>query len=268
MQRHFDRDEPRPVAPTVAARPFQLYPEERHWWSFSDYGAVLGVMRQLQPKRVLEFGPGSSTLALIEGGAERIDTVEDDASWAEVYENRLVKRFPTAQYPTTIALHRYIWGEPLSIPIVDRERYDLALIDGPLGTDRRAAAVRYALARSRAVLAPTETKNPELLVDLKALAKELGAEMQVWETGPLSGGFALLMLPTLAPAAGEHAEHAGGDATAPAVAERNVDPAELIIPEPPPLQTPEGPALETPAPAPLSKRQQKKQQQAAKRQQS
>jgi hypothetical protein len=264
--RHFDRDEPRAlVAPVdvVAPGPFKLYPEERHWWSMSDYGAVVAVMRRLQPKRVLEFGPGSSTLALIEGGAEHIHTLEDQPDWADVHETRL-----QAKFPDIVHLHRYTWAEPLTIPPVDGEHFDLALIDGPLGTDRRGEAVRYALARSRAVLAPTETKNPQVLEDLKRLAAEVGADMQVWETGPLSGGFALLVMPVPPAPPGEHAERTGGDATAPAVEERTVDPGDLSIPEVPDLQTPEGPRgmpVQTPSPAPLSRRQQKKQEKASKR---
>lgn len=177
-------------------RTFKLYPEERHWWSMNDYGAVVDAMAELRAHdfataRVLEFGPGSSTLALVEGGAETIDTCEDNPDWAQVYEARLVPRFPTPEFAARIALHRYVYGDPLRIPAIDDRRYDLALIDGPLGTDHRPAVVRYALARCRAVLVPTEDKNPAFRRMLHAIADELGWRISVAETGPLSGGFAL-----------------------------------------------------------------------------
>lgn len=171
-------------------RAFRLYPEERHWWSFNDYRAVLDTMRALTPARVLEFGPGSSTLALVEGGAAHVDTCEDDPDWAQVYEERLV-----TQFPDIVHLHRYTWRPDLSIPAIDGERYDLALIDGPRGTDRRPEVVRYALARCVAVLVPTEDLNRLFRQTLTAIAAERGWTITIRETGPLSGGFALFTRP-------------------------------------------------------------------------
>jgi hypothetical protein len=171
---------------------FELYPVERHWWSFNDYRAVLDTMRALKPSRVLEFGPGSSTLALIEGGATHIDTCEDDPDWAGVYEERL-----QAKYPEVVTLHRYAWHEPLAIKAIDAQTYDLALIDGPLGTNRRPAVVAYCLDRCRAVLAPTEDGNPGFRLELRRIAEARGLTLEIRETGPLSGGFALLTQPKL-----------------------------------------------------------------------
>lgn len=171
---------------------FDLYPEERHWWSFNDYRAVLDVVRARAPRRVLEFGPGSSTLALIEGGAIEIDTCEDAPDWAEVYEARLVPRFPSPTYPAGIRLHRYTWGEPLMIPALEGASYDLALIDGPHGTDRRVEVVRYCLDRAAAILLPTEDANRAFMPAVRALAAARGWRVTAWQTGPLSGGFALL----------------------------------------------------------------------------
>lgn len=168
-------------------RTFALYPVERHWCSFADYGAVLDVMQRLRPELVLEFGPGSSTLALIEGGAHHIDTCEDNPDWSEVYEERLMRAFPSI-----VKLHRFTLSDPLTIPVIDQQYYDLALIDGPLGTDARQPVVRYAMDRCRAVLAPTEDGNPKFRPFLVNLADERGWRIEIVETGPLSGGFALL----------------------------------------------------------------------------
>lgn len=172
--------------------PFKYYTEEARWWSANDYQAVLDVMRDCgHPKRCLEFGPGSSTLALLEGGAQRVDTCEDDPVWANTYEERLVLRFPTQVY-----LHRYVYDVPIRIPAIDEQKFDLALIDGPYTTPKRPPVIRYCLERCHWVLVPTEDdgrrESSYLRPILNDLAAEYGAEIEFFETGPLSGGFALL----------------------------------------------------------------------------
>lgn len=170
---------------------FRLYPEEARWWSSQDYHAVVEITRALQPGRVLEFGPGSSTLALIEGGAGVVDTCEDAPDWAQVYEERLVGRFPDV-----VRLHRYEFADPLVTvaPEVDAALYDLALIDGPRGTPSRPAVLRYALARSLYVLMPCEEWRTDawLRPIISEQAAEVGAPVEFFETGPLSGAFALV----------------------------------------------------------------------------
>jgi hypothetical protein len=171
--------------------PFRLYPEEQRWWSAQDYQAVLDAMKQTGARRCIEFGPGSSTLALVEGGAETVDTCEDSPDWADVYRTRLADRFPEQ-----VRLHLYAWplGSPLSIEGLDAQRWDLALIDGPLGTERRPDVLRYCLARCRWVLMPTEDHHsaPWLRPRIAEIAQAAGVPVDVRETGPLSGGFALV----------------------------------------------------------------------------
>lgn len=167
-------------------RSFALYPEEKHWWSFNDYGAVLDVMQELKPTRVLEFGPGSSTLAIIEGGAEAIDTCEDNPEWVDVYRDRLVARFPEV-----VTLHPYVWARNISIPVVDDRVYDLALIDGPWDPAKRLPALNYALARSAAVLMPVDASKA-LTNRLEGLSKRGTHRVEIRDTGPLAGAFALI----------------------------------------------------------------------------
>jgi len=174
----------------MTGRTFALFPEETHFWSFADYGAVLDVMVRLHPKRVLEFGPGSSTLALVDGGAERIDTLEDDPAWAEVYEDRLVKRFPAI-----VHLHRYVYYDPLVLPSIEYRTYDLALIDGPHGTQHRRAPLVFSLAHCAAVLMATEDCKPDhqsLRPLITEEAERHKFDIEWMETGPTSGGFALM----------------------------------------------------------------------------
>jgi hypothetical protein len=176
-------------------RAFSLFQNETNFWSFSDYGAVVDTVSALGAKRILEFGPGSSTLALIEGGATSIDTCEDDQVWAEIYEERLVRRFPDI-----VHLHRYSWKltGPI-IPALDSETFDLALIDGPFETERRFPIIGYALQRCRSVLVPTEdagrTNQSLFRPYLNMLAKNEHLYLEIRNTGPLSGGFALLTRP-------------------------------------------------------------------------
>lgn len=168
--------------------PFRLYPDEQRWWSFSDYAAVLAVMRRLQPARVLEFGPGSSTLSLIEGGARHVDCCEDDPTWWKVYRRSLEMRFPEI-----VNLVRYYWQDPVTVPELDHERYDLALIDGPRETPKRPQVIEYCLARCAYVLVPTESNEGSRLIreTCEDLAARTFRKLSFMETGPCAGGFAL-----------------------------------------------------------------------------
>lgn len=181
------RSDSKPRPSTLKARRFALYPEEQRWWTFEDYQTVLDVMRRIRPEKILEFGPGSSTLALIEGGAASIDTCEDDSDWAQVYRERLVERFPGI-----VRLHSYEWSECFTIPALDGERFDLTLIDGPRGTPRRPAVLSYALLVSRWVLMPTEEYQTRAW--LRPIIVELAGARPVEfiESGRGSGAFALV----------------------------------------------------------------------------
>jgi hypothetical protein len=121
--------------------PFALYPEAHAWWSVDDYAALLDLVRRLQPKTVLEFGPGGSTLALVEGGAQRVDTCENDPEWLAHYQARL------DPHRQIVTFHAYAHTESLTIPALDDRRFDLGFIDGPRNTETRWSAIQYALAR-------------------------------------------------------------------------------------------------------------------------
>jgi hypothetical protein len=174
----------------MTTREFRLYPVEQHWLSFADYGAILDVVEGLQAKRVLEFGPGSSTRALIEGGANHIDACEDNDHWAEMYRVRL-----QAKFPEHVQLHSYLWSDPLHVPTVNARRYDLGLIDGPRETYKRQSVVAYCLERCTRVLVPLEeTDDGEHLMRgfVERLAGACGRYVGYKETGPLAGSFALI----------------------------------------------------------------------------
>lgn len=167
---------------------FRLYPEQKHWCSFHDYGAIMKAAQGLQAKRVLEFGPGSSTLALIEGGAEHIDACEDNPHWESHYRERLEGRFPAH-----VTIHAYVWSDPPSIPSINGQYYDLAVVDGPNQTHKREAVIVYALDRcTRVLVACEDAEGPGLRGSIERLANARGRYVGYRETGPLAGSYALI----------------------------------------------------------------------------
>ncbi len=139
---------------TVKTGPFRLFPEEHRWWSFADYAQLLAIVERFRPRRVLEFGPGGSTLALVEGGAEIVETFEDDVAWLKVQDKRL------HPHRAAVILRLYSHSEPLSIYEADGQRYDLAFVDGPRETERRRVEIAYAAERSRVVVTHDATSSP------------------------------------------------------------------------------------------------------------
>lgn len=95
-------------------------------------------------KSVLEFGPGNSTQALIDGGVEIITAFEQDAAYAE----SIKIRFPA------IRLFCY---DPSQIPISRGfvSNFDIALIDGPTVksfTPSRLNAALFCFTRTRIIM--------------------------------------------------------------------------------------------------------------------
>lgn len=168
-------------------RRFALYPKEQHWWSFNDYGAVVDEVARLGAKTALEFGPGSSTLALVEGGCRSVDALEDDGHWYDVYATRLAKAGRDAG--ARVVLHRYTWSDPVNVPAVGGMTFDVALIDGPRYTPNRVAVLLYCLERARWVILPTE-EQPWLRETAARVAEQRGVPVVFRETGPLAGSFA------------------------------------------------------------------------------
>lgn len=111
---------------------FQFYNEERRIFEFVDYGALLDECRRVKPSRVLEFGPGASTLALVEAGVPEIHTCEHQDRWFGAAAEML------APHPA-VKLHRYINEAKVSVPTLPAGMFDLAFVDGPVGLEARSA---------------------------------------------------------------------------------------------------------------------------------
>lgn len=101
---------------------FKLYKEQKHTFSFIDYGMLLKEAAGV--KSALEFGPGISTLALIEAGVEKIVTLEHDPKWFDA----AVAQFK--DYPQ-VSVRTYK-DEPVVEADVEGE-FDIAFVDSPKG---------------------------------------------------------------------------------------------------------------------------------------
>jgi hypothetical protein len=101
---------------------FKLYTEQKPTFPFVDYGML--VKEATGVKSALEFGPGISTLALIEAGVERIVTLEHDPIWFD----KAVKQFK--DYPQVEV--RPYKDEPVVEADVEG-KFDIAFVDSPKG---------------------------------------------------------------------------------------------------------------------------------------
>jgi hypothetical protein len=184
---------------------FRLYPTERHWWSFRDYEAVLAACERTRAAvtetegwtggmTALEFGPGSSTLALVEGGCASVDCLEDDPRWHAVYLRRTQAEVGAL---ARVSVHLYRHADPVAHPPTDGLRYDVGHVDGPLGSENRGPSVRYCVDRCRVTLVDLEDwgcRSPTRS-HVDAAVQEYGMRLEVVDVGRHMGHLAVLTHP-------------------------------------------------------------------------
>jgi hypothetical protein len=102
---------------------YKLYKKERSTLHFADYGEIMSAVAGM--KSVLEFGPGLTTLALIEAGVPKIVSLESDPEWLEKQREEL-KAYPQVE------LHSFEDEVPVRIN-AELGKFDLALVDSPAG---------------------------------------------------------------------------------------------------------------------------------------
>jgi hypothetical protein len=112
---------------------FKLYAVQEHTFPFADYGKLIEEVQKLGAKTALEFGPGISTLALIESGLERIVTCEHDDEWFEKAKEKF------REYPQ-VEVVRY-WDEPEATSEAVGV-FDVGFVDSPKGFTHLVPSIR------------------------------------------------------------------------------------------------------------------------------
>jgi hypothetical protein len=112
---------------------FDLFRTEQAVFTFDDYAALMGAVRGM--KRVLEFGPGASTLAMIEAGVEHIVSAECNPRWEAAAKERLkdyvdAGRVEIVQFTNTV---------PVTFRPNVEGPFDLVFVDSPVGIEARSA---------------------------------------------------------------------------------------------------------------------------------
>lgn len=122
------------------------YPKENlEFWGWAvarqDFDVLVCMTRFLNAKRILEFGPWTSTYAFIMWGANYIHSYEEDPDFADKWSKEFEK------YPW-ITIFKYPEYEDPEI------EYDIAFVDGPRGSDHlsRFDALKYAVKHARVTI--------------------------------------------------------------------------------------------------------------------
>ena len=110
-----------PVSRTES--PFKLYKQDFRTFRFGDYGILLN--EATGKKRILEFGPGCSTWALIESGCPEIVTCEYDPRFLESAKEKF------KDYPQ-VKVIPFLDTAPEAQADLQGE-FDLAFVDSPKG---------------------------------------------------------------------------------------------------------------------------------------
>jgi hypothetical protein len=112
---------------------FELFKAEQNVFTFDDYGSLMRAVSGA--KRVFEFGPGASTLAMIEVGVGAIVSAECNREWRVKAEDRLREFIDTGR----VEIIGFTNSCPVEFdaPIVGE--FDLAFVDSPVGIEARSA---------------------------------------------------------------------------------------------------------------------------------
>lgn len=104
----------------------ELYPNETLQLQRAEYEYIIAACKKINAKSALEFGPGSTTLALIEAGLERIVTCEHIDKWYEAAKERF-KDYKQVQ------VVRFRNEAPIARVDELLGQFDIGLVDAPSG---------------------------------------------------------------------------------------------------------------------------------------
>lgn len=127
-------------------------------------------------RKVLEFGPGLSTCALLDCGCH-VWSLECDAGWFEAWSERLHRR-------AGLELVLFQNLPELEVPELDGLRFDMAFVDGPPGCGyqhfSRLNAVDFAAGRTDCVMLHDAKRQKE--ANTLLLLRERGWQIRVLES--------------------------------------------------------------------------------------
>jgi hypothetical protein len=127
---------------------------------FEDYDLIVSIVSSLKCKVALEFGPGATTLALLDAGVETVDTYEHNQLWFDRAQHSL-RTFRDQQ---RVFVHMYKNDAKIHLPSSPRIMFDVAIVDSPVGVSKRRHefpgqegcarlnTLRYACEHARVVL--------------------------------------------------------------------------------------------------------------------
>jgi hypothetical protein len=110
---------------------FRLYKREQSVFTFDDYAVLLTEAKRVNAMRVLEFGPGNSTLAWIEAGCDEIVSLEHNQKWMAVAKDKLSGMHPD------LRLLSYKNAPEIEVSGLSGT-FDLAFVDSPPGVDLKS----------------------------------------------------------------------------------------------------------------------------------
>jgi hypothetical protein len=109
---------------------FRLYKREQSVFTFDDYAVLLTEAKRINAMRVLEFGPGNSTLAWIEAGCDEIVSLEHNAKWMGIAKDKLGSH-------SNVCLMSYQNAPEIEVSGLGGT-FDLAFVDSPPGVDLKS----------------------------------------------------------------------------------------------------------------------------------
>lgn len=111
--------------------PYLLYKVEQAIMPFDDYGAIVSECRRIGAETAIEFGPGSTTLALFEGGCRSVISYEYDPMWID---KSLARIGPVKPENVEWEIRKF---ENVPVIELDCPRVDIAVVDSPIGVESR-----------------------------------------------------------------------------------------------------------------------------------
>lgn len=137
-----------------------------------DADALRAIVRDNRISSVLEFGPGASTRVLLEAGADRVTTCENDPHLFRAARLHFCQ-------DSRVAVVHYMLGGDIAVPKLDGKAFDAAYINAPDGD--RMNTLRCAL-RACGLVFVQDAKRSDRMSTLGRIADEGFAMCEMIDT--------------------------------------------------------------------------------------